>query len=204
MKLFLKGVLISGLILFWGCGVSPKASLYLLGGPERMMPEQSVVANLSLGIGPVVMPGYLDRIEILIRTGGNGIHVEEYHRWASPLDGQLRELLMINLSALLDTPRVVLFPWERSRRPEYRVDVTVLRFEQTEAGAVLDALWYITDVDKDQILDTQKFSDTIPVEGMVASYVKAQSRAVEALSRGIAKGIIKITQPGDGELMIKP
>lgn len=189
----LWGILILMLAGFSGCmGGSPKSAYYLLGGTGTMVLEHPVPTDLSVGIGPVVIPGHLDRPEIVTRIGENAMAVNEYHRWGAPLTRQIREILMANLSVLLQTPRVVLFPWEGGRRPKYRVDATFLRFEKGNATAVMDVLWDIREVAKDQILLTRRFSATTPVTGPgVAAYVAGQTQAFERLGRDIAGGILK-------------
>jgi len=178
---------------FAGCmGSSPKFTYYLLGGTGTMVLEHPTVADLSVGIGPVVIPGHLDRPEIVTRISENAMDVNEFHRWGAPLTDQIRETLMANLSVLLQTPRVVLFPWEGGRRPTYRVDATFLRFERVNATAVMDVLWDIREVEKDQIVLTRRFSAATPVTGPgVAAYVAAQTQAFERLGRDIAGGILK-------------
>ncbi len=194
----LWGILILMLAGFAGCmGSSPKSTYYLLGSNGTMVLEHPVGVDLSVGIGPVVIPDHLNRPEIVTRTSENAMDVNEFHRWGAPLTRQVRETLMANLSALLQTPRVVLFPWEGGRRPTYRVDATFLRFERGNATAVMDVLWDIREVEKDQILLTRRFSVVTPITGQdVAAYVAAQTQALEKLGRDIAGGILKCASNG--------
>lgn len=182
--------------LFWltGCmGVSPRPAFYLLEdsvSPAADIPA-AVPANLSVGIGTVSIPSHLDRPEIVTQGEGNGIKINEFHRWGAPLVRQFRQNLMTDLSSLLKTPWVVLYPWEHDRRPRFRVDVTVLRFAKGTSDAVFEAIWYIKDVKNDRAVMTLKFSMASPVAGTdMAAYVAAQGRAAAAMNREIALGII--------------
>lgn len=197
-------MVISGLLFMaFGCaGVSPSSTYYLLGIPDSPGPACSIVENsLSVGVGPVTIPGHLDRPEIVTRTGRNTIAVNEFHRWGDSLTNQFKNSLVMNLSALLKTPGVVLYPWERAITPEYQVIVRVLRFEDGGQGAELDALWQVKDTKTDKSILARRFSVVIPFDGSgLDAYVTAQTTSVEGLCRDIAKGICTLAsgqQPSD-------
>nr|WP_319393885.1 PqiC family protein [uncultured Desulfobacter sp.] len=187
-------LLISGLMMVLGCGLSPQSSFYLLEGAAPLTPLDQAGPDLSVGIGFVNLPTYLDRSEIVTRKPGNAMTVNEFQRWGAPLAHQIREKLMMDLSALLGTARVVLSPWERALSPEYQVDVTLLRFELKGSQAVMDALWYVREVETEKLLISQRFSSALPVRGKdVTAYIRGQVRALENLVRDIAVGITQIT-----------
>ena len=101
---------------------------------------------LALGIGPVKFPGYLDRQQLVTRISQNRFAVAENDRWAEPLEENFSRVLSQNLSILLQTDRMVAYPWERSQRPTYQVQVEVLRFEPNAEQLVeLWARWIILD-----------------------------------------------------------
>ena len=67
-------------------------------------------------------------------------------RWAEPLEENFSRVLSQNLSILLQTDRMVAYPWERSQQPMYQVQVEVLRFEPNAEQLVeLWARWSILD-----------------------------------------------------------
>nr|WP_320192850.1 PqiC family protein [uncultured Desulfobacter sp.] len=195
MKCFgLHILLISGLMMVSGCGLSPQSSFYLLKGTAPSTPLDQAGPDLSVGIGFVDLPTYLDRAEIVTRKSGNAMTVNEFQRWGAPLAHQIREKLMMDLSALLGTARVVLSPWERALSPEYQVDVTLLRFELNDGRAVMDALWYVREVKTEKLLISRSFSSALPVSDKdITTYVRVQVQALENLVRDIAIGITQIT-----------
>lgn len=180
------------LALISGCaGVTPKSNFYRLELPAGPLGRLDAPETLSVGIGPVMLPAYLERAEVVTAAGEAGIQINEFHRWAAPLNRQIRESLMEQLSALLDTPRVVLYPWERYQRPRFRVDVTFTRFEQQGTHAVVEALWHIKDVEMDRTCLARRFSRSVAAGGHgVGAYVAAQGRAMEVLARQIATGLV--------------
>jgi len=106
-------------------------------------------AGVSIGIGPIRLPGYLDRQEIVTRVSQNRIDLSEYDRWAERLETNFTRVLAQNLSVLLNTDQLVFYPWELNRKPNYQVTIEMLRFESNTRGEVqLSARWEILDTNK--------------------------------------------------------
>ena len=82
---------------------------------------------------------YLDRQGIVTRVSPNRFVVAENDRWAEPLEENFSRVLARNLSILLQTDRIVAYPWERSQQPTYQIQVEVPRFEPTAEQVV--ELW---------------------------------------------------------------
>ncbi|MBI9087808.1 MAG: membrane integrity-associated transporter subunit PqiC [Desulfobacterium sp.] len=192
-RLLLLGLLI--LFSGYGCATQP-SSYYVLNGPSPMVPDRTPLQNIAIGVGPVSIPGHLDRPQIVTRAGQHRIAINEFHRWGDSLKRQVAETLVMNLSALLQTPRVTIYPWERALRPQYQVHVTVHQFEgEPGKGTTLDAVWQIVATETQTQILTRGFTISVPVEGTgMAAYVKAQSTALGALSRDIAGGMYKVVQ----------
>ncbi|WP_430734707.1 PqiC family protein [Halodesulfovibrio aestuarii] len=179
-------------IILVGCGAgSPPSSYYILTSSNQQTSQVQPLNNISVGVGPVLVPGHLDRSQIVTSTGKNSITIHEYQRWGDSFKTQVEETLAENISILLQTPKVAIYPWERAQRPEYQVYVTIRRFEgKTGMNVTLDAIWQIVRVDTDNSLLTRHFVETFPVaENNISSYVQTQSNALGTLSQEIAKGL---------------
>ena len=146
--------------------------------------------QLVLGIGPIKFPGYLDRQQMVTRISQNRFAVAENDRWAEPLEENFSRVLSQNLSILLQTDRIVSYPWVRSQQPTYQVQVEVLRFERNEEQTVeLWARWTILD-DARKTIGFKEFYLTKPVrDKSTEASVAALSEAVADLSRDIASAI---------------
>ena len=145
---------------------------------------------LVLGIGPIKFPGYLDRQQFVTRISQNRFAVAENDRWAEPLEENFSRVLSQNLSILLQTDRIVPYPWVRSQQPTYQVQVEVLRFERNEEQTVeLWARWTILD-DARKTIGRKESYLTKPVgDKSTEASVAALSEAVADLSRDIASAI---------------
>ena len=90
--------------------------------------------DVAVGVGPIALPGYLDRPQIVTRTGGDEIDLAEFDQWGEPLRSAVPRVLADNLAARVPTERVVLFPWRGVRTVQYQVPVEILRFEGKPGG----------------------------------------------------------------------
>jgi len=153
---------------------------------------------LTLGIGPVKIPGYLDRQQLVTRVSQNRFAVAENDRWAEPLDENFSRVLSQNLSILLQTDRIVAYPWERSQQPAYQVQVEVLRFEPNAEQLVeLWARWSIIDSTKKTISSRESYLTHPARDKSTEASVAAMSDVVGGLSKEIAADIrALISGPG--------
>jgi uncharacterized lipoprotein YmbA len=183
-----------GLFFVLGCASTPVPRFYTLsslqeGGSERR--ESTPNQELLIGVGPIKFPEYLDRTEIVTRSSSNKITLSDFDVWAGSLEEDFSRALAENLSVLLSTESVILFPRFRSGLPKYQVAVDVIRFDGPLGGDVsLIARWAIFEGKERKLVSTRK--STIIEPSGAKSYdamVAADSRAVEKLSREIAETI---------------
>jgi uncharacterized lipoprotein YmbA len=150
--------------------------------------DSSGLEQLSLGVGPVRIPGYLDREELVTRVAENRFDVAQNDRWIEPLEENLSRVLAQNLYTLLRSERIVRYPWPNSRRITHQVEIEILRFEPTAAReAQLSARWVIVDTATKQPLanKTSFLKRPIQQESREAA-VDAMSETLSDLSREIA------------------
>src|SRR5215510_8923646 len=149
---------------------------------------------LVLGIGPIKFPGYLDRQQFVTRISQNRFAVAENDRWAEPLEENFSRVLSQNLSLLLQTDRIVPYPWVRSQQPTYQVQVEVLRFEPNAEQVVeLWARWIILD-DARKTVGLKESYLTKPMrDKSTEASVASMSEAVSDLSKEIAAAIRGLT-----------
>jgi uncharacterized protein len=156
--------------------------------------DAAVTNALVLGIGPIKFPGYLDRPQLVTRVSQNRFAVAENDRWAEPLEENFSRVLSENLSILLQTDRVVTYPWERSQQPMYQVQMAVLRFElNAEQVVELWVRWSIMDSTKKTISLKESYL-TQPVRNKsTEASVASMSEALSDLSKEIATAISGLT-----------
>ncbi len=187
-------VLIMGasIVVQSGCGTSPHSRFYILSTPDS--PEAKAPADdrcLSLGIGPIDIPDYLDRPQIVTRTTPSEIFLAEFDRWSESLKDNITRVLAKNLSLMLCTKTVAVFPWNVGTPIDYRIEIRVLRLDGSLGGDVfLDASWMVLSGDRTRLLFSKdsNFAETTGGKDY-NSFVVAESRALRHLSGEIAEAI---------------
>jgi hypothetical protein len=155
--------------------------------------------NIAIGIGPVVIPKILDRPQIVTRTGPNTLKVDEFHRWAGPLQAEFAKVLAENISLLLGTDQVAVYPWEAGFKPNYRIALDIRYFEgQFGGNAFLDTVWRVSSPknQQTQAVKTSVIEEPLPAADYKA-LVAAQSQAIAQLSREIAQEIRRLQAGGN-------
>ena len=145
--------------------------------------------NFTLGLGPVKLPPYLDRVEVVTRAAPNRLELSKTDRWGESLPNNFTSVLVRDLSADVGTQRIVAFPWYNTTHVDLQVQVDVYRFETDAQGtAQLTAKWTISDgTDKNLVLYSAESNLTQTSKpGDTTEAAAALSRTVSDLSREIA------------------
>lgn len=204
-ELSVKGKLVlSGLFLlfFTGClgakGPSQPTKFYVLNSLYSIEKMEKTVANMpdiTIGVGPVELPKYINRPHIVTRAVQNEIQIEEFERWAEPIDSNFFRVLADNLSILLQTDNIVSFPAKRSTKVDYQVAVTVTRFDGVVGEkTLLRARWSIYSQNGEKKLISKHSEYNRPVNGEeLKDLVSAQSFALAHFSQDIAQAIADIS-----------
>ena len=181
--------LICALVLFAaGCGSTPDSRFYTLRASTT--PAGGTSSDLSVAVGPVSVPDMVDRPQIVVTTGGNQVRLDEFNRWAGPLQSNISRVVADNLMVLLGTSRVSTFPQAMSADADYRAVIAVQSFESAPGeAATVDATWTVRRM-KDSKTSTGRTLAREPVQGKdYDALAAAHSRAVARLSRDIADAV---------------
>jgi len=189
-------ILMFSLSILGGCLPKPSAptKLYILSplaGPAVEMHNKTDGIFMTIGVGPVHLPEYLDRPEIVTRINPNELKLAEFDIWAEPLQVNFTRVLIENISRLLSTEPVAVFPWEASPQVDFQIGIELVRLDGDIAGkAFLTAQWSILNSSNKSILFSKKSQYTESVDGTgYSALVAAQSRMIGALSHDIAEAI---------------
>jgi uncharacterized lipoprotein YmbA len=180
-------------ILAAGCA-SPASRFYTLSAVPTPAATPSA---LSVTVGPVSVPAAVDRPEIVVTMGPNQVWLDEFNRWASPLQNNIARVVAENLVALLGTPRVTLSPLTLSADADYRVAIEVQGFDSAPGqAATLDAVWTVRRT-KDGKGQTGRTTAREPApDRSYDALAAAHSRAVAQLSRDIADAVHALDRTG--------
>lgn len=180
------------LVAVTGCGTAKDTRFYVLTPlPATERPRDASSGRApAIGLRPVGLPEQLDRPQIVTRVGENTLHLAEFDQWAAPLRDNFTRVLAENLSILVPTDRVAVFPWGNDASIDYEVAVEVTRFEGTLGGdSSLVAHWAIFKRGGKERPARGTSSHSEPAGGNYTTLVMAQNRLVAALSRDIATAL---------------
>jgi uncharacterized protein len=187
------------LLVLSGCFGSPPTHFYLvpaLTSGDTAPPASAGQRDLTLGVGPVTVPPYLDRPQLVTRTSRAKLALADFDQWAGPLADTIARVLAEDLSLLLPTERVVLYPWSRALDPDYQITVEVLQFDRGPGGeVVLAARWSLLDRDgQERVLRTARLSQTAGGADYEAM-VTAMGRTLEALAQEMVTTLRSLAPP---------
>jgi len=185
----LSAVLLNACLMLNGCGSSPPTHFYVLSNlPRPAHLNPNAAPDIAVGVGPVDLPEYLDKPQIVTRTGQNGLNLAEFDKWGESLKDNTSQVLAENPSILLPSKKVHAYPWKRSDMIEYQVLVNVSRFDHTEGGGtVLNTRWSILSGDgKTELYAKEASYVEHPAGADYSSIVAAMDRALAQFSRDIA------------------
>ncbi|MBF0296954.1 MAG: membrane integrity-associated transporter subunit PqiC [Magnetococcales bacterium] len=198
MKVRLAGgwVVLWVAVLLSGCmgGASPPTRFFLLTaveGPKGV--GTPVRRGPVLELEPVEIPRYLDRAEMVTRTGGNRLQLDRLHQWGGDFREDIGRVLAENLSVLLASDRVVMLPTRGEGKADYRLAVTLSRFEPDAVSGevLLDARWILFDGRGREVAARQsrlvvRAGNREDFESLAA----AMSQALGLLSRELAEAVL--------------
>jgi uncharacterized lipoprotein YmbA len=173
-----------------GCASPPSHFYTLNAGAAPAATADAAASGLFVIVGPVSIPAVVDLPQIVVTTGPNQVSVDEFNRWASPLQSNISHVVADNLVAMLGTPRVILYQQAQNTEGDYRVSIDVQTFESAPGdAATLSAVWVVRRVKdgKTQIGRTAVREPT--PEKSYQALAAAHSRALSRLSEDIANAI---------------
>ncbi len=153
--------------------------------------DLSARGDVIVGVGPVELPAYLRRPQIMTREARNELRPSEANRWAGELESDVARILAQNLAVLIPSNNVSTFPWINPIELDYRVSVRVDRFERGPDGSVsLHAGWTLVTGKETRVLTARRSDiDQPTADQSYAAVVNSMSDALAELSREIATAI---------------
>jgi uncharacterized lipoprotein YmbA len=160
---------------------------------SETVPATAAERGPVIGVGPITLPKYLDRPQLVSRASRNQLALGEFDRWAEPLQENVSRVLAENLALLIPTEHILLNPWPRSATLDYQVGVEVLHFDGWVGGeSSLIARWSLLDRAERELV-SRKVHLNAPAGGRdYEALVVAMNQMLEALSRDIAAAIQRL------------
>lgn len=173
-----------------GCGtlkpVKDHATQHLL---DPLVPDRTLTAATpAIAIGRPSLPGYLDRQQLITRSGGT-LMMSPRDIWAEPLDAAISRVTASNLSRLTGSMNIQ--PVESFTTLDYStlLELKIARFEPDEGNQlILQGTWKLQPVSGMET-STHFFRFSVPfavAPSPMAARVTAMNQALEKLAREVA------------------
>lgn len=174
--------------LLAACGGS-REKFYRLGA-SGVVPAGGSSAGLAVGIGPVSLPSYIDRAEVVFASGSNEFQVPADALWIGSLRENISRTVAADLGRILHS-RNVRATIEPGSKPRYRVALEVRQFHGVSGQeAMLDLSWKIQSGGSGQTISRHSGTFREPIVGDgYAPLVKAESRLLEQCAQAIASSL---------------
>jgi uncharacterized lipoprotein YmbA len=140
-------------------------------------------ASYAVLVGPVTIPGSVDRPEMVVQVAPNQVELLEFDRWAAPLADSIARAVAGDLTKLLGTPRVATGPLGNFT-PDYRVTLDVQRFDAIPGeGVQLDTVWVVKPI-----------AGGSPRSGRTTSHEPARGAGYEALAGAYSRALALLSE----------
>lgn len=180
------------------CGGLPGSAptnFYILQTTSELKAEGTPVqlaSGTTVGIGPVQIPGYADRPQIVTFGSGAEINVSDFDHWAEPLSDAIKRVLTSNVANLIGEESVFSYPADfRPDKQSLQVAVNVIDITETGTGvARLSVRWHVKALYDNKVLSRHaKIYETPATVGDYNSYAKALSQLLAEFSQDIAASL---------------
>lgn len=178
--------------LVGACSSAPaETERYLLTEPALENLEQGAAEEGLYAIGRVQLSTYLSGAGLVYHLGDNQVHEARQHRWAEPLQGQLRRQLRQGLQQQLAQTRWLPFGGPQGQAADFQLELQVDAFHITDDGKVKVAgQWQLHDHEQALVADG-RFAEqqALAADGYaaaVAALSSAWHRSMHTIAQGIA------------------
>ena len=170
-------------------GGKTKSSQYYVLDAKVEKSDSDKLSNIALGVGPISIPGYIDRPQIVTKTDTPKIQIQECARWAEPMDEMFTRALTQNIQILTKSQQIYSHPWSNASEFKYRLQAKVIKFENNLDGdALLIVHWaLIGDTNSSEAMVKNTRYDVLSKGTDVSSNVNALNEAVAQFANDIVK-----------------
>ena len=178
--------------LILGCAKSSKpVEYYMLDASVGIETNQLVEKDEGplIGLGPIRLPDYLDRFQMVVAVSENKYKFIDGYRWAEKLDQNISLALFKTLPSQLGTDRMIRYPWPQRPGVDFQVKIDILELNIDQNGqSQLIAQWSIKS--KDETILNKRSSFTAQASTTdIDKMVQAQSECLTKLGQEIVSSL---------------
>jgi len=197
----MKNILILFLLLsLAGCisvSSSPSSRFYALESakePGAALAGANSLSNVVIGIGPVTLPEYLNRPQIVTKNKNNTVEFAQFDRWTDTLDQEIIRVMAKNFSLFLPQANTQIYPWNSIIPVKYQVIMEVIQLDcKLDGDADMLVQWSVIGAQEKKMLLTKRSEYRQSLETHdYPGLVQALSLISESLGREIAQALTQL------------
>ena len=172
-----------------GACKSPPTNFYTLS-PDGSLSSTGASRPIAVVVGPVTIPDVVDRPQIVTQIGNNEVELNEFDRWAQPLNSGVGRAIAADLGTLLNSQQVSVFDAARDPAVVWHVRIDVMRFESAPGRDVtVDVIWAVRPPGKGRAVTGRSVAHETVTGPGIEPLVAAHDRALASVSRDIAAAV---------------
>jgi uncharacterized lipoprotein YmbA len=169
-----------------GCASTP-ARFYTLSSTAAVGSAAPMRATVL--VGPVSIPAAVDRPQFVVQVAPNRVEIDEFNRWAAPLQDGIARVVADDLAVLLGTPDVAIAPMA-TFDATHRVALDVQRLDTLAGEAVVvDTVWTVRRTKDGKTVAGRTNAREAAAGAGFDALASAQSRALGRVSADVAAAI---------------
>ena len=185
MKNLIYLPMLLSVLLLNACGSTPMQFYMLNAETGAPLSGTALPAGTVLGLGPIHLPAYLDRPQLVTALSEHQYQLDEHSRWTERLDENITRALGLSLAKQLGIEQVVRYPWAPRQAIDYQISFDILELHQTAAGqSRLSVQWQLKKAE--QVIKGKRFECSEAAADDAEAIVTAQSRCLTRFSAELA------------------
>jgi len=182
---------------------TPNPRFYALSavGAQEAGRKFDIPAGMVIGIGPVEIPEYLNRPQMVTQDNSGMLTFAQFDRWGESLDIGLERLINENLIAMLPKATIEPFPWNVNVFVRYQVIISLIRLDsELDKDMQFTAQWSIIDLKDKRVLVTKRSEFRRPIAPHnYSGLAKTLSSISASLSGEIAGALASLANPAEAK-----
>jgi uncharacterized lipoprotein YmbA len=174
--------------------VTPRFYMLQAMNENQVSQKIDIASDLIIGVGPVKIPEYLNRSQMVTQNNEKMLQFAEFDRWGEALDLGLSHLIREDLTVMLPRTKFILYPWSPYTQVKYQVVAEIVQLNSDlKKNLFLVVQWQIIDMQKKKtmiIKRTEYLQPIIPQD--YSGLAKTLSTVCGSLSNDIAEVFRKL------------
>lgn len=175
---------------------SPAPRFYALSSvdEDQVSKKINIPSNMIIGIGPVKIPEYQNRPQIVTINKEKMLKFDEFDRWGESLDVGVARLIREDLTVMLPGAKLIMYPWTPTTSVKYQVVAEIVQLDsELDKNMFLAVQWMVIDVQSSKTVIIKRFEFRQPIIPQNYSGVaKTLSIACASLSNQITQELAKL------------